>query len=48
MSSTVNKRWRIPGAFAGACRSPPGLDGEWNVVSSSRPLPSGVCYADER
>jgi hypothetical protein len=28
---------------AGACRLSPWFDGEWNFVSSSRPLPSGVC-----
>src|SRR5215210_3267783 len=43
MSSTANATWRIPGAFAGACRFSPGYDGEWNFTSSSRPLPSGVC-----
>jgi hypothetical protein len=28
--------------FAGACRSPPRSDGEWNFTSSSRPWPSGL------
>ena len=32
----------MPGAFAGACRSPSGPGGVWNFVSSSRPWPSGV------
>jgi hypothetical protein len=31
------------GVFAGACRLSPWFDGEWNFVSSSRPLPAGVC-----
>src|SRR2546426_9249794 len=43
MSSTANATWRIPGVFAGACRLSPWFDGEWNFVSSRRPLPSGVC-----
>jgi hypothetical protein len=43
MSSTANATWRRPGVFAGACRLSPWLDGEWNFVSSSRALPSGVC-----
>ena len=30
MSSTANVRWRRPGAFAGACRSPSGPGGAWN------------------
>src|SRR5512132_1018259 len=43
MSSTANATWRIPGVFAGACPLSPWFGGEWNFVSSSRPLPSGVC-----
>ncbi len=27
MSSTANATWRMPGVFAGACRSPPRPDG---------------------
>src|SRR5205807_10378309 len=30
MSSTANARWRMPGAFAGACRLPPWVGGVWN------------------
>ena len=43
MSSTANERCRMPGAFAGACRSPPWVGGAWNFDSSIRPWPSGVC-----
>ena len=33
----------MPGVFAGACRLSPSCDGLWNLISSSRPWPSGVC-----
>src|SRR5262245_41708371 len=48
MSVTANVMWRMPGALAGACGSPLGPDGEWNLISSSRPWPSRVCMDQTR
>src|SRR5262249_909047 len=42
-SDTASWTSRRPGELAGACGSPLGPDGEWNLISSSRPWPSGVC-----
>src|SRR5690348_13750086 len=43
MSSTRNATWRRPGVLAGAAPAPSWPEGVWNLVSSSRPWPSGVC-----
>jgi hypothetical protein len=42
MSSTANLMRRIPSVFAGASRSALTAVGLWNLISSSRPWPSGI------